>query len=446
MENGPAKPKKPRTVARLIEGKCIACGARCQLACPADCIEMNAQGEPVIQVEECIGCRKCVKICPAEALEMVAREPAATAAEEPVSDSNPVDSAAEQPDEVRLAADEKAAEVCQGLWVFVEQCQGEAHPVSWELLGAGQKLASELGVELCAFILGAQVAHLSQQAFGYGADKVYLVDSPVLGRYRTEPYLDATVRLIRKYRPEIVLMGATGLGRDLAGAVATRLETGLTADCTGLSIDKHRRLLEQTRPAFGGNIMATILTETARPQMASVRPYVMPCPTLQSGRAGQLIVEPWTCSEDEIRTKILDVIPFTSEGSVDIAGANVIVSGGRGMLAPENFGLLEELAHTLGGVVGASRGAVAAGWAPHGRQVGQTGKTVKPRLYIACGISGAIQHLVGMQDSDRIIAINKDANAPIFEVAQLGIVGDVLEIVPALTAELRQRKAEIVPH
>jgi electron transfer flavoprotein alpha subunit len=254
------------------------------------------------------------------------------------------------------------------------------------------------------------------------------------------------VALVRKYRPEIVLMGATGLGRDLAGAVATRLETGLTADCTGLSIDKDRRLLEQTRPAFGGNIMATILTETARPQMASVRPYVMPCPAFESGRTGQLIVEPWTLAEDAITTKVLDVIAASSEGSVDIAGATVVVSGGRGMGAPENFRLLEELAQSLGGVVGASRGAVAAGWVPHGRQVGQTGKTVKPRLYIACGISGAIQHLVGMQDSDRIIAINKDANSPIFEVAHLGIVGDVLEIVPALTRRLRQTKAEIVPH
>jgi electron transfer flavoprotein alpha subunit len=397
---------------------------------------MNAKGEPVFKPDECIGCRKCVKVCPSAALEMVFPEGAQGAPEEPVAAGSPETADAGEP----------AADRCAGVWVFVEQCQGEAHPVSWELLGVGRTLAGDLGVELCAFILGSNVAHLSQQAFGYGADKVYLVDAPVLGRYRTEPYLEAAVALIRKYRPEIVLMGATGLGRDLAGAVATRLETGLTADCTGLSIDKERRLLEQTRPAFGGNIMATILTEVARPQMASVRPYVMPCPSFESDRTGQLIAEPWTLAEDEITTKILDVIPSTSEGSVDIAGANVIVSGGRGMLAPENFGLLEELAHVLGGVVGASRGAVAAGWVPHGRQVGQTGKTVKPRLYIACGISGAIQHLVGMQDSDRIIAINKDASSPIFEVAHVGIVGDVLEIVPALTERLRRSKAEIVPH
>jgi electron transfer flavoprotein alpha subunit len=447
MEEGPTKRKKPRAVARLIEGKCIACGARCQQACPTDAIEMNPQGEPVILVEECIGCRKCAKICPAAALEMVGRASAEDGTD--AAAASPANAADEPSLEQSAGAPPSAAVAAaahRNVWVFVEQCQGEAHLVSWELLGAGQRLAADLGVELCAFVLGSNVAHLAAQAFGYGAQKVYLVDAPVLGRYRTEPYLEATVALVRKYRPEIVLMGATGLGRDLAGAVATRLETGLTADCTGLSIDKDRRLLEQTRPAFGGNIMATILTETARPQMASVRPYVMPCPAFESGRTGQLIVEPWTLAEDAITTKVLDVIAASSEGSVDIAGATVVVSGGRGMGAPENFRLLEELAQSLGGVVGASRGAVAAGWVPHGRQVGQTGKTVKPRLYIACGISGAIQHLVGMQDSDRIIAINKDANSPIFEVAHLGIVGDVLEIVPALTRRLRQTKAEIVPH
>jgi electron transfer flavoprotein alpha subunit len=361
MEKGPSKPKKPRFKAKLIEGKCIACGARCQLACPTDAIEMNDQGEPLIDPEACIGCRKCVKICPACGLEMVLPEGAEPGEEETAAAGAP------QP----VVAAERAVAVCKGVWVFVEQCQGEAHPVSWELLGVGRTLAGDLDVELCAFILGSQVGHLSQQAFGYGADKVYLVDDPVLGRYRTEPYLEATVTLIRKYRPEVVLMGATGLGRDLAGAVATRLETGLTADCTGLSIDKTRRLLEQTRPAFGGNIMATILTETARPQMASVRPYVMPCPALEPGRTGEVIREAWTLSEDDIATKILDVIPSTSEGSVDIAGADVIVSGGRGMAGPENFHLLEDLARVLGGVVGASRGAVAAGWISHDRKDGE---------------------------------------------------------------------------
>ena len=396
---------------------------------------MNAGGEPVIHPEACLGCRKCVKICPAGAVVMVFPEGAEETAEEPVAAGAPETAVAGQP----------AANGCQGVWVFVEQCQGEGHPVSWELLGVGRTLAGDLGVELCAFILGSRVADLSQQAFGYGADKVYQVDAPVLGHYRTEPYVEAAVALIRKYRPEIVLMGATGLGRDLAGAVATRLETGLTADCTGLAIDKERRLLEQTRPAFGGNIMATILTETARPQMASVRPYVMPCPPWEPGRTGQLISESLPLSEDKIATKIVDVIPLASEGNVDIARADVIVSGGRGMLAQRTF-VSWKIWRTCWVEWWRLARAVTAGWISHGRQVGQTGKTVKPRLYIACGISGAIQHLVGMQNSDQIIAINKDATAPIFEVAHLGIVGDVLEIVPAVTERLRQGKTEIVPH
>ena len=435
MASDPDKKKKPRGKARLIVDKCIACGDRCQQACSPDAIVMNDRGEPAIDIELCIGCRKCVNICPAGALEMIFPEGAKRSEDDAIAatDSEPVTA-------VKVPVNES-----QGVWVFVEQDQGEAHPVSWELLGVGHTLADELRVELGAFVLGDGVTNVARQAFSYGADTVYVVDAPVLARYRTAPYFQATVELIRKYKPEIVLMGATSLGRDLAGAVATELETGLTADCTGLSIDKDRRLLEQTRPAFGGNIMATILTEKARPQMASVRPYVMPCPPCHSGRTGQVIVQSFGLSEDQVTTKILEVIPLASEGTVDIASSDIIISGGRGMYAPENFRLLEELAQVLGGVVAASRGAVSAGWMPHGRQVGQTGKTVKPRLYVACGISGAIQHMVGMQDSEQIIAINKDATAPIFEVAHLGIVGDAMEIVPALTEKLRACKFEIVP-
>lgn len=436
MDEVPGKKKrKPKSKARLIDGKCIACGARCEQACPTNAIVMNSRGEPVIDLDGCIGCCKCVKVCPADALEMVGLEGEKVAKEEP----GPADVASPQ------STAEAPANQAKGVWVFVEQNQGEAHPVSWELLGVGRTLANDLAVELAAFVLGARIGHLAPQAFGYGADKVYVVDDPVLARYRTRPYLHATVDLIRKYHPEVVLMGATGLGRDLAGAVATQLQTGLTADCTGLSIDRQRRLLEQTRPAFGGNIMATILTETARPQMASVRPYVMPRPPFQPDRTGEVVCERLTLPEEQIATKILEVIPLAGEGTVDIAAADILVSGGRGMSAPENFRLLEELAQVLGGAVSASRGAVSAGWVPHGRQVGQTGKTVKPRLYVACGISGAIQHLVGMQDSEQIIAINKDATAPILEVAHLGIIGDALEILPALTERLRTSKAEIMP-
>jgi len=431
MEEKLKKKKKPRGKARLIAGKCVACGARCQIACPTDAVEMNEQGEPIFNDEKCIGCRKCVKICPADALEIVF-----TPEERKLLTEIEAEDLVEEA-EVKKA--ESTVEGWRGVWVFVEQSDGKAHSVSWELLGVGRTLAQDLEVELSAFILGSKVKALAEEAFGYGADRVYLIDDPILYHYRTATYLYGSISLIRKYKPEIVLMGATGLGRDLAGAVATELNTGLTADCTGLTIDKKMRLLEQTRPAFGGNIMATILTETARPQMASVRPHVMSRPELKPGRTGELITEPFTLPEDKITTKVLEIVPLVTEGSINIAAADIIVSGGRGMLSPENFKLLQGLADLLGGVVGCSRSVVDAGWMSHERQVGQTGKTVKPKLYIACGISGAIQHLVGMQDSDHIIAINKDRTAPIFEVAHLGIVGDVFEIIPAVIEKLRQR-------
>ena len=431
MEEKLKKKKKPRGKARLITGKCVACGARCQIACPTDAIEMNEQGEPIFNDEKCIGCRKCVKICPADALEMVFTPEERKLLTEIEAE--------ELVEEAEVEKAESTVEGWRGVWVFVEQSDGKAHSVSWELLGVGRTLAQDLGVELSAFLLGSKVEALAEEAFGYGADKVYLIDDPILYHYRTATYLQGSISLIRKYKPEIVLMGATGLGRDLAGAVATELNTGLTADCTGLTIDKKMRLLEQTRPAFGGNIMATILTETARPQMASVRPHVMSRPEFKPGRTGELIIEPFTLPEDEITTRVLEVVPLVTEGSVNIAAADVIVSGGRGMLNSENFKLLQGLTDLLGGVVGCSRSVVDAGWMSHERQVGQTGKTVKPKLYIACGISGAIQHLVGMQDSDHIIAINKDRTAPIFEVAHLGIVGDVFEIIPAVIEKLRQR-------
>ena len=235
-------------------------------------------------------------------------------------------------------------------------------------------------------------------------------------------------------------MGATGMGRDLAGAVATRVRTGLTADCTGLGIDEKGNLM-QTRPAFGGNIMATIMCDRFRPQMATVRPHVMPLPERRVGATGKIVTESIPISESSIFTRVLEVIKEKGgKNRVDVAGAEFIVSGGRGLMAKENFAMLEELAEELGGVVGGSRSAVDAGWLPQDRQVGQTGKTVRPKIYIACGISGAIQHLVGMQDSDVIIAINRDAEAPIFEVATFGIVGDLFDVVPALTERVRELK------
>ena len=429
----PAKIKKPRGKARVIAGKCIACGARCQSVCPVDGVEMSDQGEPIIATERCIGCLKCVKACPAGALEMfyTPEELAIIAGFEKHG--------TEEVDEEELER-RRLVGAYKGVWVFIEQNDGEPARVSWELTGAGRELADTLGVELSAVIIGDQVGHLADQAFGYGADSVYLLSQPVFRRYRTEPFLEAMCYLIGKYKPEVVLMGATGMGRDLAGAVATRVKTGLTADCTGLGIDGKGNLM-QTRPAFGGNIMATIMCDRFRPQMATVRPHVMAMPQQRKGAAGRVMEESCPISESSIFTRVLEVI--TDKGGkerVDVAGAEFIVSGGRGMMAKENFALLEELAEELGGVVGGSRSAVDAGWLPQDRQVGQTGKTVRPKIYIACGISGAIQHLVGMQDSDVIIAINRDAEAPIFEVATFGIVGDLFHVVPALTARVRELK------
>jgi electron transfer flavoprotein alpha subunit len=428
--------RKPRGKAQLIEGKCIACGARCQSVCPVNCVEMNDAGEPIIEQNRCIGCVKCVKICPAQAIEMFFTPEEQKALAELLQESEPA--AGEDDPEAGALAEKLAA--YSGVWVFVEQTEGEPAKVSWELLGKGRELADTLAVPLSAIVIGDSVESLCAESFAYGADQVYLIDAPVFRHYRTESYLKAVCHLIAQYQPEIILMGATGLGRDLAGAVATAVGTGLTADCTGLSIDDKRNLM-QTRPAFGGNIMATIMCDKFRPQMATVRPHVMPMSEKQPGRTGVIIRETCPVREEDLLVKVLEIISDKKKDNVDVAGAEFIVSGGRGMMGKENFAMLKELADELGGVVGASRSAVDAGWMPQERQVGQTGKTVRPKIYVACGISGAIQHLVGMQDSDVVIAINRDKDAPIFEVATYGIVGDLFQVIPAITSRLREIKA-----
>jgi electron transfer flavoprotein alpha subunit len=333
--------------------------------------------------------------------------------------------------------EKKEEQKWKGVWVFIEQNDGIAHPVSWQLLGIAHVLAAQLGVELSAVVLGSGTDGLVSESAAYGALNVYVVDDPLLGDYRTRPYTVSLAALAKKYMPEILLIGATATGRDLASAVATTLETGLTADCTALTIDTERRLLDQTRPAFGGNIMATIVCEHARPQMASVRPDVFPTPSRMEDRKARVLREPLPPEANRVLTSIRERVPIRKTG-VDIAAADVVVSGGRGMTSSQHFAMLHELASLLGGVVAGTRSAVDAGWVGYERQVGQTGKIVRPKLYVACGISGAVQHLVGMQDAQYVIAINNDPRAPIFEKADLGIVGDVFEILPALIAALKE--------
>jgi len=418
--------KRPKGKAALVPAACIACG-RCESVCPVGAIRYDDKGEPVIAFDKCIGCGKCVKACPASALKMAYPEGETVVVEA-------------EPEKGQKRRDgSKGAEPWKGVWVFVEQRRGKAHPVSWQLLGVGSRLASDLSEDLSAVILGSETDRLIEDAFGYGAQNVYVIDDGLLQDYRTQTYAESLIALCRKYSPEILLIGATAIGRDLASAVATGLETGLTADCTQLAIDGETRLLDQTRPAFGGNIMATIVCERARPQMASVRPDVFPLPPYGEGKKGTTFREARPDKGKPLLTRVLEIIPIEKRG-VDIAAAEIVVSGGRGMTAREHFNMLEELASLLGGTVAGTRSAVDAGWVGYERQVGQTGKTVRPKLYIACGISGAIQHLVGMQNAEYVIAINRDPKAPIFEVADLGIVGDLFEIVPGLIEALKEKR------
>ncbi|MGD9896275.1 MAG: electron transfer flavoprotein subunit alpha/FixB family protein [Candidatus Methylacidiphilaceae bacterium] len=339
----------------------------------------------------------------------------------------------------KAAFDPRLAEY-RGVWVFVEREERGVHPVSWELLGAARRLADQLGSEVGAVVAGAEAESLRADAcdaIAYGADQVFWIANPVLSIYRNEPFAKLLCELVKRHKPEILLLGATSLGRDLASSVATTLETGLTADCTELAIDPESRALAATRPTFGGSLLCTILTLNYRPQMATVRPRVLPMPTKDDRRSGQIRREEVDLSEEEIVTKLLEFLPHAGGDQVDLGLAEVIVAGGRGMQKRANFALLEDLARALGGEVGATRAAVQAGWVDAQRQIGQTGKTVRPKLYIAAGISGAVQHRVGMESSDLIVAINADPNAPIFEVAHFGIVGDALVLLPLLTRSVR---------
>ncbi|HID71143.1 MAG TPA: 4Fe-4S dicluster domain-containing protein [Thermoplasmata archaeon] len=395
----------------IVAEKCKGCKA-CLASCPYGYIEMRGKVAHILP--ECTGCGACIDACKFGAI---------------VTD--------EKKEEVQDLSSYK------GVWVFAEQRNGVLNKVALQLLGCGRELANDLSQELCAVLAGGEgVEKLTKELIAAGADKVYLVVDKKLSHYQTDAYTKVLTELIKRYKPNIVLYGATHIGRDLAPRVARRVDTGLTADCTELTIEKETGLLQQTRPAFGGNIMATILCRNRRPQMATVRPGVMQALEPQHSRKGEIIREEVDLKDTNLFVKLLEVVK-EAKHTVRLEEAPIIVSGGRGVGSKEGFKIIEELAKLMGGEVGGSRVAVEKGWIPQERQVGQTGKSVRPELYVACGISGSIQHMAGMQNSKIIVAINKDPDAPIFKIAHYGIVGDLHEIVPLLTEEIKKMKEEM---
>lgn len=327
----------------------------------------------------------------------------------------------------------------KGVWVFAEQRDGELQKVSRELLGKGREIADKLGTELSAVLLGSNAMDIAKELVAYGADKVLYADSPLLKHYTTDAYAKVICDMVKERKPEVILVGATFIGRDLGPRISARLSTGLTADCTGLDVEEETKNLLMTRPAFGGNLMATIACADNRPQMSTVRPGVFEKLKKDDKRKGEIVKVKIDLTEADIRTKVDEVIKL-AKNIADIGEAKVIVAGGRGIGCKENFDILRELAKVMDGTIAGSRAAIDSGWLDKAYQVGQTGKTVRPDIYIACGISGAIQHLAGMQDSGYIIAINKDEDAAIMKVADLAIVGDYKKVVPELIAAIKAAK------
>ncbi len=390
-----------------------------------------------IDIGRCVGCGSCIPACPFDALQIVNNKAQ-------VNDNCTLCGACKDAcdyDAIIIEAPkelETPQDSFRGVWVFAEQRDGRLKSVAYELVSKGRELADDLHTELCAVCFGHRVEGV-QQLIEYGADKVYLLDDPALADHQEDVYVGQLVRLIREHKPEILLAGATSLGRSFIPRVAAALETGLTADCTGLEIDRESGLLLQTRPTFGGNIMATITCPVRRPQMSTVRPHVFKRGTPNAERKGKVIRVNFDRESITSRTRLLSFVEELTD-KVKLEDADIIVAGGRGLGKPENFQILQELADVLGAALGSSRPPVDDGWIPYSHQIGQTGKTVCPKLYIACGISGAVQHLAGMQTSEVIVAINEDPNAPIFEVATYAIVGDLFKVVPMLTARLRDAR------
>jgi len=391
---------------RIIEIKCTGCGL-CVQACPFGSVSI-VDGLAKIS-ESCQLCGACVSSCPSGCVEI----------------------AEEEKEIVDLSK-------YKGVLVFGEQRNGRVSPVVHELIGKGRELANDLGDELSCIIIGDHVREQAEDLTCYGVDKVYIYEDPCLATFRDDPYTDLLADLVSEIRPSVFLIGATSIGRSLAPRIATRLKTGLTADCTGLEIGSEGKLLLQTRPAFGGNVMATITCPDSRPQMATVRYKIMKRAERIPGYEGKVINVEF--DSEKLRDRVRVDESMKEEAGVSITEAEIIVSGGKGLGNPEGFRLISELANVLGGAVGASRVVVDEGWISYAHQVGLSGKTVRPRLYIACGISGSVQHLAGMSGSDIIVAINKDPSAPIFKVADIGLVGDLYEVLPQIVKRIRDLK------
>ncbi len=393
---------------RVLADKCSGCGT-CEVSCPFGAIGLVDGIAKVF--DTCVDCGACIDSCPESALVLGVQASGG----------------------VRI-------EDYRNIWVFAEQRDGTLTRVAEQLMSKARELADVLGAKAEAVVIGHEVEGLCEPLIWQGADTVYLADDEQLAHYRTEPYARVLTNLIRDKKPEIVLFGATVIGRDLAPRISQRLHTGLTADCTGLDIDEGERLLLQTRPAFGGNVMATIICPRHRPQMSTVRPGVMIARPPDKTRTGAIERVPVSVDKQDLRVLVQEVVK-EARRRAELENARIIVSGGRGLGGPDGFKLMEELAAAIGGEVGASRAAVDAGWITQDHQVGQTGKTVHPEIYFACGISGAIQHQAGMKESRFIVAINKDAGAPIFRLADVGIVGDLYKVVPEIIREIKAAKA-----
>jgi electron transfer flavoprotein alpha subunit len=415
------KNSKGRDIAEIIPDKCMGCQL-CLGECPVNAITME-NGVAKIDAEKCIGCGKCLDVCPANSILF------------------------EKPRKKAAAAPEKKPPTLtdyQGVAVFIEVRDGAASDVSWELTGKARELARKLNTKVIGFLLGTNVDRIAKEAITYGCDTVYVIDSPIFQIYASKLYGNALTQLFNEVRPEIFLIGATPLGRDLSSVVATQLKTGLTADCTGLDIAAEERLLMMTRPTFGGNIMATILCRNHRPQMSTVRPKVMKMPKKDPARQGEIRSVKYD-GFAELVPRIIQTTSSATAGAVDITKSPVLVVLGKGACDSKYFPMMEEFAKLLGGTIACSRPVVEAGLLPYLRQVGQTGKTVAPKLYIGVGVSGAVQHQVGMQGSEKVIAINADPHAPMVQIADYAIVGDYLKIVPELIKGLKSRAPNLKP-